>query len=532
MIDVMGVAPRVVPSGTLWLMLAPLLGGLTVLGIGATRSGRMPWARHVGVIVVGLSAGACLGHGAGLALAWPAEPNRTLVELLPGRIRLGSLSIGLTLSCDRLAAAASGLASLLALVVAIAVASRAKTAESVRVWAWIEIALGGVLLSVLADGLVTLGMGWALAIGAGAWIGSWTDPQRLSAFCSRGAAAMVALLLGSTVLFWGLGGSWSGEDYVRDTRAPIAAIPVGPPSAEGSSVTMVTLPGALVFVDDTRTPTAVAPFAKLLLAPGPHGLRIEDAAEKVVVDFTVPSQGADYAVISCGPTLSFRELSAALTQPREAGDSSLGSVLRGRSGPGGLDVVSVTVAAWGIAAFGLRAALPDPKAPVALRVFSFGALGALPGSALLMHAGVLLSLTPNMVWPLAAAWASIVFTSIAGLYNLIADRGSGRMTTASPPGHGWFERAASQLGTLLLNFEVWVLDSISAAGFALVGVAGWVAARVDVDVVGAPVDAAAVRVRELGRRVRPAVGSFSWMAWTALAIFGAIAVVRAIWPGR
>src|ERR1700687_5881897 len=103
----------------------------------------------------------------------------------------------------------------------------------------------------------------------------------------RNAVAISAMLVGAVLLFWGLGGSWDGDDYAPDLQPRFAAVRVSgwpdrdrahdgdgvssrvahvaqraadvPSSSEhaertaavsGGALTFTSVPGALVFVDD------------------------------------------------------------------------------------------------------------------------------------------------------------------------------------------------------------------------------------------------------------------------------------------
>jgi hypothetical protein len=83
---------------------------------------------------------------------------------------------------------------------------------------------------------------------------------------------------------------------------------------------------------------------------------------------------------------------------------------------------------------------------------------------------------------------------------------------------GTLEEGAWRAGRLLVRFERWVLDAVSAAAAATLWGLAWIAAWIDTRVVLAPVDAVAARIGRVGDRIEPAVGgSLAPVAWTLLA---------------
>jgi hypothetical protein len=100
-------------------------------------------------------------------------------------------------------------------------------------------------------------------------------------------------------------------------------------------------------------------------------------------------------------------------------------------------------------------------------------------------------------------------------------------------GDGLFVRGPARLGALVVSFERWVIDAVAGAAGTLVRVAAWVAARSDEDAIGAPADAAAVRVARFGRAVEGVIGQpLGRVAWVLVALLASAAVGHAVWPGR
>lgn len=471
-------AQRVVLSQTLWSLVVPLLLGLA-WHVGIARSKRVAAAgearsiRYVGMMAVGLSAGATLGHAA--ALMHRGRPLVAFVEAFGGGLRVGSLHAGFALSFDPFSAVACTWVALVALCVACYFATR-RSAGDWRVWAWIELALAGALLTCMADGFVTMALGWVFGAIATACLAGWTNARAAVRVANRGAAALVTLLIGAALLFWGLGGSWSKDEYLRDVQPPFAAINTG--SGPGpAAISLPGSPGALVFVDRARTPV-IAPFAGLPLSAGRHELRVHAgaAADDVMVDLTVSGDGATMMLVASGPSLSLRDVAEVM----RATDPALGGVSRrglsGRSGPFGFDLVAATLAVWAFAAWAMRAAPPAPGVPRALSLLSLGATTTILGPALLARATVLVPLSPRLGVLLAAVGLATLSVSTVALWRALTGRPAG---PAKPPALAWLERAPRRMGTLLLRFERWVVDPVASAADGLLGALAWTVVRMD-----------------------------------------------------
>jgi hypothetical protein len=187
-------------SRTLWLVVAPPVAGFVWL-LTKDRAGSRrvagneagPWTRRVGFGSVVLAAGATLGHALRLVRA-PAGVE-ALVEPLGAAAWEPDADSGLRF--DSLSATFCGLACAVAIAAATLLATRPQVPQTRRLWAWLELALGGGLLSFLSDGFVGVLLGWTAVAAAGAWLAGWTDPRSGAARATRGAVAVVALLLGA-----------------------------------------------------------------------------------------------------------------------------------------------------------------------------------------------------------------------------------------------------------------------------------------------------------------------------------------------
>jgi hypothetical protein len=308
---------RLVASRTLWLIVAPpLFGFLWHLATGLRRtaadgrSGRATASvRNVGIGAVLLACAATLGHAARLVRAAPGIEG--LFQHGAGGTLAGSVDTGLGLLFDPL----SGIACTLACAVAAAAALFAS--NDWRTWAWLELALAGGLLSFLADGFLTTLLGWAIAATAGSWLAGWRDPRVGAERATRGAFAVLAILVGASLLFWGLRGQWDGDDYIVDSPTELA-----PPRSDAR----------LSFRE----------IAAEVAAPGPL-----DARSLTEAQTALPAKGA--------------------TAPEASR----------RAGPGGFDIVTLALLAFLAAAVAMSATVPPRGAPFALCAVGSATIGAL-----------------------------------------------------------------------------------------------------------------------------------------------------------
>jgi hypothetical protein len=200
------------------------------------------WERRIGVGSVVLASGATLGH----ALRFAREPAGTaaFVQRGIGGTVAAPLDASLGLRFDPLSGTACGLACAVAIATAVLLATRSAEKGRGPVWAWLELAFAGGLLSFLADGPAMTLVGWALAAAAAAWLGGWTAAGRGAAIATRGALALVALLLG--------------------------AVSLADPGADASTTGLLSLVAFLVAAGamSASTPPLGAPFALAALGCG------------------------------------------------------------------------------------------------------------------------------------------------------------------------------------------------------------------------------------------------------------------------
>jgi hypothetical protein len=231
-------------SRTLWLIVVPPFAGFVWHLARRMRhpagSGLDPWSRRIGVGSVVLAAGATLGH----ALRFARAPDGTdaFVQSAAGGVHLGRLGAGIGLRLDRLSTTAALLACAVAIAVAALLASRKTDVRRGHPWAWLELSLAGALLSFLADGFVPMVAGWTIAAAAAAWLEGWADPRPGAVRATRGALAILALLLGAVSI----------DD------------PGGPGATAFSTVAFLLAAAAM----SAATPPAGAPYSLAALACG------------------------------------------------------------------------------------------------------------------------------------------------------------------------------------------------------------------------------------------------------------------------
>ena len=521
---------RLALSRTLWLIVAPPLVGFVALlvlralqarGLRLGRGGA--FARRIGLGSALLSAAATLGQAVHLTRLAPGMIG--LVQQAP-RARVGVLEVGLGFALDRMSCAACGLTCAVTLMAALALRSRRW-----RTWAWLDLALAGALLSFLADGFVTLLVGWALSAVAAAWLAGWRDTRAGSVRATRGALSVTALLVGAAFVFWGLGALWDGEDYA--------------------------------------------------LAPGVDLAMASEAADGPKAG--VPSAPAH-------PSLTFAEIASEVSAQARSGESGAGE----HPGPGGLDAMSLAFAAFVVAAASLALSSPRAGVPFALSAVGSGATFGIVGPYLLLRMGAIAPLSPGalrftaiagvvLVTGVAAralrassgparllallagappgltcvslgvdgvrgGWLVLLSSGSAAALLLLTAAVRGLPTVAGPVArpHAWprrpleapigglepalFEHLPESAGALVMSFERWVVESIAGAVVVAVYAGSWALARFDAQVAGGPTNALADRTVRVGRALEPHLGgSLARVAWVLFGALVAGVLVHAVW---
>jgi NADH-quinone oxidoreductase subunit L len=630
--DYAGSLQRLVFSRTLWLIVAwPLAGFAWQAMVARGRMARATSdvarrrargsARNAGLACIALSAVSTLAHAA--VLSRTPDGARALFQSIALGGRVGSLDAQVDLWFDPLSATFCSLACLVALAASAVAATNPQGGASpsvppsaprdprvppplprrgpVRVehawqtWAWLQLSLAGALLSFLADGFIGTAMGWTMAGAAVSWLAGWHEPSSRAAVIHavRGVAATSAMLLGTALLFWGLGGAWDGDDYVPDLEPRFTPVRAGAPSAAEAAqsapgsgwLTLTSVPGALVFLGDSRTPLARAPFVAVPVPSGPQTVRVRrpDMAADEVLGRVTFSGGEEIVLVPVGPTLSFRAIADQLVVRTPEGDLVARRDIEGRAGPGGAAVVAASMLAFLVAAWGTSGASSPPGAPRALAALTCTATTAMLGPYLLARLSFLFALTPY-TWAavesigaaslLAAAWYAPGFSGLSRLLAFVgvapaaltwlALGAAGVMAatytaivaglataavylaaalTPAPAGPDpapresiadlLLVRAPERLADWLMGMDRWVVGAVAAALGGAVRVFAWALAALDEHVVAAPANAIAARLVRAERSVEPIVGApLGRLVWALLGAAGWVGLAYAFWPRR
>jgi NADH-quinone oxidoreductase subunit M len=328
----------------LWLVpAAPLSAFLLCFALRLIRGQRA--ARAVARVSIAgqlLSWAVALGYAARL-LRLPASDRYLLVHLWRV-VRVGQLDFGFDLALDTL----SGIGVLVALGVVTASSFAVARRGGPGVLAectWHALGLAGALLALLADGPMVLLVGWTmLAIALRALLVDERPEARVLGPGLYARAADAAMVFGATVLFWGAGGVWSEGEYVPDLTPRFSAVAEGTTSGapavrapqrvlddddddeqryaapQGKGlVTLTSYPGAIVFVDDSRTPLMKpgsqreplrAPFVRVPLNAGHHSFRIHPGAglDDYLVTHVPVGDGKEIHLAPFGPAAVFRQI--------------------------------------------------------------------------------------------------------------------------------------------------------------------------------------------------------------------------------
>jgi hypothetical protein len=590
MADYAGTLQRLILSRTLWLIVGwPLAGCLWQVLVARPRlrqargvEGRLralASARVAGLGGLVLAATATIGHAILLMRLPPG--GRVFFEPIARGARFEQLDAGVDLLLDERALVACGLACAVTLAAGVVVATQPPPARGWRPWAWLQLALGGALLSFLADGFVSAAMGWALAGTAGAWLAGWRDPGEGVAVATRMALAISAMMCAAALLFWGLGGSWEEGAYAPDTQPRLVAVQAGSTGAE-ATLSMSEPVGARVFVDDSRGASLRVPFARAPLATGSHSFRVRtgDGADDIAVAAVEVAPGEPVAIVPLGPTLSFHAMADELGLRSSAGRSTLRRSVEERVGPGGVAVVAgALLVLLGAAAAG-SAWVPPPGAPVALTAVAAGVTSTGLGAFLLMRldflfpsahqTGVVVASVGAMI-VLAALWRALghvgprrwlIFASgapagltliglglggigpalevmvgagvaAAALHLVVLVRGDADEERPSSSADALLlVRVPARLGELLASMERWVVGAVASALAGCARIAAWIVAQVDDHLVSSPGDRVATGVERAAQAVEPLLGvPIARVAWALISAAAIVALLHAVWPG-
>jgi len=594
---------RVVLSRTLWLVVVWPIAGfawqvLVVRRRAAAARGEdaakraLAAARNAGVGSSMLAAAATLAHA--WVLAGATHGERALFEPLARGARFGQLDAGLDILFDATSGTFCALACLVALAVAAFMALRPATVADWRPWAWLQLSLGGALVAFTAGGFVGVAFGWAVSGAAAAWLAGWNDASRGIVAATRSAVATTAMLLGGTLLFWGLGGSWDGDDYGPDPQPRFVAVQTGeagsgsrdfadtPDHPATGALTFSSVPGALVFIDDARTPAGQSPFVGIPVRVGTHALRIrsgEGSSDDILGRVTF-GDGGEVTIVQLGPTFSFRAISDQLALGDRPDGAPVRTALETRLGPGGAAVVPAALVAFLVAAGLMSGALPSVGVPPTLSALAHGATTAALGPYLITRLAFLFPMAQSTWIALEAVGAAILLTAgwqaptsvgprrwavfvgaapaalsclalgaagatvatyvmvASGAATAILYLAAARTLSIAPERtsnvgpsiqNQLFVLAPERLGALLVRMDRWVVGAIAGTIATLTHATAWVMVTVDEHVVAGPANFLAGKLVRVEREVQPVFGvTLGRAAWVLLGLLGFAALAHAL----
>jgi hypothetical protein len=481
--DYAGPLQRLVLSRTLWLILVwPAVGALWQLLVERRRDADS--ARRTAIASLALALAATLAHVVILAQLPPGR--RALLEPLGAGTRIGQLDLSLAIWFDPLAAAAAVLGCVVSLAAAL-LAPRGTARElGWRAWAWIHLSLEAALVSFLADGFVATAIGWSLASLSLAWLAGWNDPRAARHAATRSALGIAALVVGTVLVFWGLGGTWDGDEFVPDLQPRFVSARVGseslPPSSPprtpradapperppGGALTFTSGAGALVFVDDARGGALMSPFVGVPVQGGSHGFRIHrgGATEDALVPRVAFEGGDEIALVVLGPTLVFRAIADELILRDRRSDPVVRRALEARQAPGGLPLITAAWFAWLVAAAAMSASAPPRGAPHLLVAVACAGAPALLGPYFLARVSCLAPLAPHAAFATALFGGAVL---VAGALHARRQRGAAArflaFVAAAPAG---IPCVALGTGGAGLFLEAMTATAFAAAGLHLV----------------------------------------------------------------
>jgi NADH-quinone oxidoreductase subunit L len=338
-----------------------------------------------------------------------------------------------------------------------------------RFFAWLNLFVFSMLLLVLGDNFFVMFFGWeGVGLCSYGLIGFWwRDYKKASAGMKAFVTNRVGdfgFILGVGLLFWGLGGTWSPSGgYTSDLAPRFSAVAVkgeapkgeqarqdeepgdkggkGKPSAKATLgkgyLTLTSLPGALVYLDDAHTPILTqdgrplrSPFVRFELPGGLHSFRIapdddfhfvgDKGQRSLVIDTGVLDNYVlsriaigdekEVALTPIGPTVTFRNLSDQLVASDAKGEEIVRDALLGKKAWGRAGVVFLACCLLFLGACGKSAQVP-------LYVWLPDAMaGPTPASALIhaatmVTAGVYMIARLNFLFSLSpTACAIVAFT--------------------------------------------------------------------------------------------------------------------------
>jgi NADH-quinone oxidoreductase subunit L len=366
-----------------------------------------------------------------------------------------------------------------------------------RFFAWLNLFVFSMLLLVLGDNFIVMFFGWeGVGLCSYGLIGFWWKDYKKA---TAGMKAFVTnrvgdfgFVMGVALLFWGLGGAWSPEgEYTSDLAPRFDAVAVTAEAeggeeghAEGAKaeksekpekpesaderiaakekanakatsgkgyLTLTSLPGALVYLDDSHTPLLKdgvplrSPFVRVEVPGGVHSFRIapddqfhfgtEKDARTLVIDQGVQDNSVvahiamgndkEVALTSFGPTITFRNLQDQFVARDAEGEHSARDALLGKKAWGRMGVVCLACLLLFLGACGKSAQvplyvwLPDAMAgPTPVSALIHAATMVTAGVYMIARLNFLFSLSPTACGVIAFTGAfTALFAATIGFFQ-------------------------------------------------------------------------------------------------------------------
>jgi NADH-quinone oxidoreductase subunit L len=442
----------------------------------------------VAIGAMALAFGVVVAHFA-LLLAHPAS-ERFLLTHCWQLVRLGQLDINFDFAMDPLSALMcliiTGIGSLIHVY---ASSYMEGDPDYWRFFAWLNLFVFSMLLLVLGDNFVVMFFGWeGVGLCSYGLIGFWWKDYKKA---SAGMKAFVTnrvgdfgFVLGMSLLFWGLGGNWSSTgEYTSDLAPRFSAVAVraeapeakreheekrpsppdeahlgrqAKPSGKATSgkgyLTLTSLPGAVVYLDEAHTPLLKedgrplrSPFVRFELPGGIHSFRIapdddfhftQDKGQRsLVIDTGVLDNSVvsrvpigdeqEVALTSLGPTVTFRNLRDQFVVSDAKGVEVVKDALLAKRAWGRAGVVFLACCLLFLGACGKSAQvplyvwLPDAMAgPTPVSALIHAATMVTAGVYLIARLNFLFSLSPTACGIVAFTGAfTALFAATIGLFQ-------------------------------------------------------------------------------------------------------------------
>jgi NADH-quinone oxidoreductase subunit L len=305
-----------------------------------------------------------------------------------------------------------------------------------RFFAWLNLFVFSMLLLVLGDNFIVMFFGWeGVGLCSYGLIGFWWKDYKKA---TAGMKAFVTnrvgdfgFVMGAALLFWGLGGAWSPDgEYTSDLAARFSAVAVKAEAEGGEEghaeaaehkaeekaeakaeargegkdkdkegkekanvkatsgkgyLTLTSVPGALVYLDDSHTPLlgsdgapVRSPFVRAEIPGGVHSFRIapdddfhftmdkgqralsidQGALDNSVVAHIAMGDEKEVSLTSFGPTVTFRNLRDQFVVSDAKGEHTAKQALLGKKAWGRMSVICLACLLLFLGACGKSAQVP------------------------------------------------------------------------------------------------------------------------------------------------------------------------------